>query len=73
MERVRTLHNEIKGLRTELEDRRIEHDREKRQLDSAAPYGDEYNRRTYKASQGRYGQGNGRGGGMGGGHGGGQY
>ncbi len=39
MERVRTLHNEIKGLRAELENRRIEHDREMHYVGPTAPYG----------------------------------
>jgi Spy/CpxP family protein refolding chaperone len=72
MERVRTLHNEIKGLRAVLEERRIEHDREIRDFDPTAPYGGGYNRRTYDASQGGYGPGKEHGGGMGG-HGAGQY
>lgn len=57
MERVRTLHNEIKGLRAELEERRIEHDREIRQFDPSAPYGGEYNRRTYEPPGGHYSRG----------------
>lgn len=72
MERVRTLHNEIKGLRAELEERRIRHDREIHEFDPAAPYGGGYNRRTYDASQGLYGPRKGHGRGMGG-HGAGQY
>ncbi|MGD8227827.1 MAG: periplasmic heavy metal sensor [Desulfobacteraceae bacterium] len=72
MERVRTLHNEIKGLRAELEDQRIEHDREMRRLGPTAPYSGEYSRRSYDAPQGQYSRGIDRGGRMGG-HGGVQY
>jgi Spy/CpxP family protein refolding chaperone len=72
MERVRTLHNEIEGLRAELEERRIGHGREMREFDPAAPYGGEYNRRTYKAPQGQYSRGMNRDGRMGG-YGPGQY
>jgi Spy/CpxP family protein refolding chaperone len=72
MERVRTLHNEIKGLRAELEDRRIEHDREMSHFGPTAPYGDEYSRRSYDAPQGQYNRGMGRSGSMGG-YGAGQY
>ena len=72
MERVRTLHNEIKGLRTEMEDRQFEHDREMRHFGPTAPYGGEYSRRSYDAPQGQYSRGMDRGGRMGG-YGGGQY
>ncbi len=64
MERVRTLRNEIKGLRAELEERRIKHDREIHEFDPAAPYGGGYNRRTYEASQALYGPRKGHGGGQ---------
>ena len=72
MERVRTLHNEIKGLRTEMEDRQFEHDREMRHFGPTAPYGGEYSRRSYDAPQGQYSGGMDRGGRMGG-YGAGQY
>jgi Spy/CpxP family protein refolding chaperone len=72
MERVRTLHNEIKGLRAELKDRRIEHDREVRHFGFTAPYGGEYSRRSYDTPQGQYSRGMDRGGRMGG-YGAGQY
>lgn len=72
MERVRTLHNEIKGLRAELEGRQIEHDREMRHFGPTAPYGGDYSRRSYDAPQGQYSRGMDRGGRMGG-HGPGQY
>ena len=71
VERARTVHNEIKGLRAKLEERRIEHDREMREFDRTAPYGGEHNRRSYDTPRGQYSRGMYRGGGMGG-HGAGQ-
>jgi Spy/CpxP family protein refolding chaperone len=72
LERVKTLHNEIKGLRTELEDRQIEHDREVRRVGPTDPYSGEYSRRSYDTLQGQYSRGMDRGGKMGG-YGGGRY
>jgi Spy/CpxP family protein refolding chaperone len=72
MEKVRTLHNEINGLRAELEERRIEHDREIRDFDPTAPYGGEYSRRSYDTPQGQYSHGMDRDARMGG-HGSAQY
>jgi len=52
MERARTVHNEIKGLRAKLEERRLEYERDMQRFDPVPPYGDEYGRRSYDDSQG---------------------
>ncbi len=66
IERIRTLHDEIEGLRTELEERQIEHGREMPHFGPTAPDGGEYSRRSYDAPQGQYSRGMDRSGIMGG-------